>query len=451
MNFPDLAAPLAAFLSIDEPTGGIILAALLCFAVLILWGTARLVFEQDQPSKEAEIPEVMVPHTHTHPSAEPDGAAPAELPEELEQIPPVLDETSVEEIAVKESSKGEIEKPAIVETLDKKLTKTKRGFFEKIRSVFSSGVQLNEETLEELRYALIGSDIGVKTVTKLIDELSASLKRGEEVSEDVLVERLKSQLLLILGEEEAAPISNVAQGRESPFILMMVGVNGVGKTTTCAKLAKQCTERGLKVMLVAADTFRAAAVEQLKTWGNRLNVPVVSGAENAKPQSVVFDAMVRAKEEQFDVIIIDTAGRLHTKTSLMQELEGVNNAITRHYERNADDIFLVVDGSTGQNALNQAREFNEAVKLTGLVVTKLDGTPKGGIVVAIRDELGIPVRFIGVGESAEDLRPFKPVEFVDAILSRSADDTYTHSDEKVSAHAATRRRRRAGSDTTVQQ
>lgn len=443
MNLSGLTAPVAAYLSIDEPTALIIVAALFCLSILILWGIARLIFSSDTSSNE--IPSVMDNHLH-HPSAEPDGAVFTELPEELEEessIEEVQKEESIAPISVEPKKADPIPLAPVVESLDQRLSKTKRGFFDRIRSVFSSGAKLNEETLEELRYALIGSDIGVKTVTKLMDDLTASLKRGEEVGEEVLVSRLQAQLLSILGDDTQVAINTVQPGMTQPYILMMVGVNGVGKTTTCAKLAKKCVDRGLKVLLVAADTFRAAAVEQIKTWGDRLNVPVVSGTENAKPQSVVFDAMIRAKQEQFDVIIIDTAGRLHTKTSLMQELEGINNAISRHMDRGADDVFLVVDGSTGQNALNQAREFNEAVKLTGLVVTKLDGTPKGGIVIAIKDELSIPVQFIGVGESADDLRVFHPTEFVHAILSRSETDTYTHTEDTPSAHAATRRRRRA--------
>lgn len=420
MDFNTFLSTFSAALGVDEQVGLVLAATLFSFWIMGVWALSRAW------------------------TLDPDGAAPG-LEEEADTSIKVRETEAFSEAlprAEEASAAGEAITEAKPETLEKKLAKTKRGFFEKIRAVFSSGVTLNQDTLEELKYALIGSDIGVKTVTKLIDELSASLKRGEEVSEDILVSRLKAQLSAIISEQSESALESLIPGRVSPYILMLVGVNGVGKTTTCAKLAQKCVDRGLTVLLVAADTFRAAAVSQLQSWAQRLNVPVVSGADNAKPQSVVFDAMVRAKEGSFDVIIIDTAGRLHTKANLMQELEGVRNAIERHFPEGPSDVFLVVDGSTGQNALAQAKEFNDAVKLTGVIVTKLDGSPKGGIVVAIKDEFGIPVRYIGVGESAMDLRPFSPLEFIDAILNSSADDGYTHTEEKVSAHAATRRRRR---------
>jgi fused signal recognition particle receptor len=217
----------------------------------------------------------------------------------------------------------------------------------------------------------------------------------------------------------------------------------VGKTTTTAKLAHMWKAAGARVLLVAADTFRAAAVDQLVEWGKRIDVPVVSGAPNAKPQTVVFEGMNKAKELQMDVVLIDTAGRLHTKTNLMQELEGVSSMVSKHIAGAPHEAILVVDGATGQNALQQAREFNEATKLSGLIVTKLDGTPKGGIVVAIKEELGLPVRYIGVGEGPQDLRPFVARDFVEALFDTSADGQGSaHIDASASAHAETRRRKR---------
>jgi fused signal recognition particle receptor len=198
--------------------------------------------------------------------------------------------------------------------------------------------------------------------------------------------------------------------------VLVVGVNGVGKTTTVAKLAARYVEQGKKVVLVAADTFRAAAVEQLVEWGRRLNLKVISGAADAKPGTVVFDGMVAAKEAEAEVIIIDTAGRLHTKSNLMQELEGIRNSIRKHVPEGPHETVLVLDGVSGQNALVQAREFNEAVDVTGIVITKLDGTPRGGILVAISQELKLPVFFVGVGERAQDLVPFSKQEFVEALL-----------------------------------
>ncbi len=241
---------------------------------------------------------------------------------------------------------------------------------------------------------------------------------------------------------------------DGPTVVLMVGVNGVGKTTTAAKLAARWKGEGASVLLVAADTFRAAAVEQLKLWGARIGVPVVTGAAEAKPATVVFEAMARAQKENIDVVIVDTAGRLHTKANLMQELEGVYNSISKHQSSGPHETLLVLDGSTGQNALTQAKEFNAAVKLTGLVVTKLDGTPKGGIVVAIAEELGVPVRFIGVGEAAGDLRPFVIGEFVEALFNTVGLEVEAESDlsnskeskQELSAHGAVRRRRREGAE-----
>jgi fused signal recognition particle receptor len=203
------------------------------------------------------------------------------------------------------------------------------------------------------------------------------------------------------------------------MIVLVVGVNGVGKTTTTAKLAARWKNEGKKVLLVAADTFRAAAVQQLQEWGRRLDVTVISGAENAKPSTVVFDGMAAAKSSGADVVVIDTAGRLHTKSNLMQELEGVRNTILKHFPEGPDETLLVLDGVSGQNALHQAREFNAAVTLSGVVVTKLDGTPKGGIVVAIARELKLPVAYVGVGEKAEDLLPFSVEEFVEGLFDES--------------------------------
>jgi len=200
------------------------------------------------------------------------------------------------------------------------------------------------------------------------------------------------------------------------MVVLVVGVNGVGKTTTVAKLAAQYTDEGKRVMVIAADTFRAAAVQQLEEWSKRVNFTLIKGPEGAKPGAVVFDGMAAAKDGAFDVVLIDTAGRLHTKSNLMQELEGVRNSIKKHIPDAPHETVLVVDGVSGQNALAQAREFNAAVSLTGIVVTKLDGTPKGGIIVAISQELKVPVLFVGVGEKKEDLVRFDPHEFVNALL-----------------------------------
>lgn len=337
--------------------------------------------------------------------------------------------------------------PEAPEALGGKLKATRRGFFERLRSVFSLKPRLDEESVEELRALLIGADLGVKTTERLITRAKEELKRGSEVDEagfsrlvrSVLVEVLESPTAQQRAPIEACPIEG------KPRIVLVVGVNGVGKTTTVAKLAHQLTAQGAKVLLVAADTFRAAAVAQLSEWAQRLNVPVVTGPDNAKPQTVIFDAMERLSQEPFDVVLIDTAGRLQTKTSLMQELEGVRNAISRHQSGAPHETLLVVDGSTGQNAISQAREFNDATPLTGVVVTKLDGTPKGGVVVAIADEFGIPVRYIGVGESPVDLRPFSAQEFAEALFGDKEEGDAFDSNvlPLTGAHGEQRRRRRA--------
>lgn len=319
-------------------------------------------------------------------------------------------------------------------SLSTRLAKSSRGLLGAIRSVFKSQPQIDQDTLEELEMLLISADLGVKTVTKLLAGIKEEVRDGGEISEEALIARLRELILQALEGSggELAPQSVAAR----PYVIMVVGVNGVGKTTSIGKLAAMFKTKGHSVMLAAADTFRAAAVDQLEQWGARLGVKVVRGAEEAKPSTVVFSAMEQAKADDVDILIIDTAGRLHTKTSLMQELSGVRNIISRHEATAPHEVLLVIDGTTGQNGLVQAQQFHDATKLSGIVVTKLDGTAKGGIVVAIQNELGVPVRYIGVGEGLEDLRPFNSEEFVDALLDSSRPT------EVVSEHGLRRRRRR---------
>jgi len=319
------------------------------------------------------------------------------------------------------------------------LRKTSSGLFDRIRAVFGGKPAFDAEMLADLEALLIAGDLGVKIVSELIDQVKKEIADSRPLTENDLIGILKLKLLSLF--EAGAPRNPgliVNESGHRPTVVLIVGVNGVGKTTTSAKLAAQSSALGAKVMLVAADTFRAAAVEQLQSWGRDLKIPVVSGAPEAKPATVVFDGMKRAQEEGIDLLIIDTAGRLHTKSNLMQELAGLVNTLRRFQPDVPHETLLVVDGSTGQNAIQQAREFNEATKLTGLVVTKLDGTPKGGVVAAIKSELGIPVRYIGVGEAKEDLRPFVAREFVEALFDRGEEPRVV-----VSAHGE-RRRRRAG-------
>jgi fused signal recognition particle receptor len=309
------------------------------------------------------------------------------------------------------------------EALSSKLKTFRLGLFGKIRNLFLGKPSISDDELEELEALLISTDMGVDTARECIKLLKERNDFSAEDVMDVLKEIVQREIQKPKGVGE--PIVKLNDGIK---VVLLVGVNGVGKTTTTAKLAQKLKAQGCKVLMVAADTFRAAAVSQLKAWGERLDIPVVFGPENSKPQTVVFDAMKEAEEKQIDVVLIDTAGRLHNKSHLMQELKGIKNIVHKYTE--SLESLLVLDGSSGQNALMQAREFNEVTPLSGVVVTKLDGTPKGGIAVAIARELGIPLRYIGVGESAEDLRTLDPVEFVDAMFSTK--------DVELSAHAKTR-------------
>ncbi len=299
-------------------------------------------------------------------------------------------------------------------TIAKGMAKSRASFLGKLKSLFTGRKSVDLASLDDLEEMLITSDVGARVADALVTTVKERAAQNQEVTEtelrDLLKEGIRKELIAVPSAHR------MYEPAGDPLVILVVGVNGVGKTTTVAKLATRYQEQGKKVVAVAADTFRAAAVQQLKEWGNRSSFSVYSGAENAKPAAVVFDGMVAAKEQGADVVLIDTAGRLHTKSNLMQELEGVRNSIRRHVPDAPHETILVVDGVSGQNALSQAREFNTSTPLTGLVVTKLDGTPKGGIIVAISQELKIPVFYVGVGEKARDLLPFSVDEFVDGLL-----------------------------------
>jgi len=316
-----------------------------------------------------------------------------------------------------EESDSSFESELIGQKIEHGLKKTRDNFFAKVKGLFSKKMHLDDEMYEELEALLVASDLGVSLVTKLLEDLKQELASGKNVDESSLINILKQKIASIVHDDGENPLE-VLNKNITPFVIMVVGVNGVGKTTTVAKLAKRYKERGAHVLLAAADTFRAAACEQLEAWGSRIGVPVVRGAEGAKPSTVAFDAMQRATDEKFDVLIIDTAGRLQTQTNLMQELSGVSNIIKRFSHSAPHETLLVLDGTTGQNALSQAKEFCNAVQVSGVVVTKLDGTPKGGIVVAVKSEFDTPIRYIGVGEDSSDLLPFQACEFVDALFKR---------------------------------
>ena len=276
------------------------------------------------------------------------------------------------------------------------------------------GGKIDEHVLEELESLLVMADVGIDTTERIIGDLQARLARKELKDVDALRSGLHRSLTEIL-EPVAKPLEIIP--REGPFVILMVGVNGAGKTTTIGKLARRFKDSGLSVMLAAGDTFRAAAVEQLQAWGERNDVPVIAQQAGADPAAVIFDAWDAAKARDIDVLLADTAGRLQNQQGLMDELAKVKRVVARRDETAPHEIMLVLDASQGQNALVQAQKFHEALGLTGITVTKLDGSAKGGILLAIANQLQIPVRFIGIGESAEDMQPFAATDFVDALLA----------------------------------
>lgn len=314
------------------------------------------------------------------------------------------------------------EAPAVVvqeSAITRGLSKSRAGVLSRLAGLFSGRPAVGASELEQLEELLIVSDVGARCASALVEEVrQAAEALPQGVTPGELARMLKEGIAKRL---IAVPVDHqVYRPVRKPLIVLVVGVNGVGKTTTVAKLAVKYMQQGKKVLAVAADTFRAAAVEQLAEWSHRVGFTLVRGAENAKPSAVVFDGMVAAKENAFDVVLIDTAGRLHTKSNLMHELEGVRNSIRKHFPDGPHETLLVVDGVSGQNALSQAREFNQAVALTGVVITKLDGTPKGGILVAIAEEIKLPVFYVGVGEKVDDLLAFSPGAFVNALFDQDS-------------------------------
>jgi len=294
----------------------------------------------------------------------------------------------------------------------KRLGKTAGKLFGELRRSLSSGKRERDELFKILESALIMGDLGVNTAEALIQKLKENLPTGE-ITLQALEQELKSQMSALFNEQDGADLKH----SNGLTVVVLVGVNGVGKTTTAGKLADRLGKEGKKVVLAACDTFRAAAPEQLKIWAERSGAEIVFGSEGMKPATVAFQALSKAKSSNADLLLIDTAGRLHTKNNLMQELEGVLSIITREMPGAPHETLLVVDATSGQNALEQARVFNQATPLSGLVITKLDGTPKGGMLFAIRKQLGIPVRFIGLGEKAEELELFSKERFLDELFS----------------------------------
>ena len=309
-----------------------------------------------------------------------------------------------------EEIKTEIKEEKV--NISQRLTKSKEGFFSKLKNIFTSKSKIDDSIYEELEDLLIQSDIGLGMTTKLINQLEKEVKARKisEVNEVYdLLKDLMSQFLLSQDSK-----MNLKDDRMN--VILIVGVNGVGKTTTIGKLASKYKKLGKKVLLGAGDTFRAAAVEQLEEWARRAEVDIVKGREGADPASVVFDTLTKAEQIKADIVIIDTAGRLHNKANLMRELEKINNIIKKKIGEERYESLLVIDGTTGQNGLNQAKEFNSVTELTGFIVTKLDGTAKGGIVFSVSEELQRPIKFIGLGEKIGDLIEFNAKDFINAIF-----------------------------------
>ena len=303
------------------------------------------------------------------------------------------------------------------ETLDKGLSKTKEGVFSKLARIVAGKSQVDENILDDLEEVLITSDVGVETTLRIIDRIEKRVARDKYINTNELNSILREEITALLTEndvEDAGEFS-VPEGKK-PYVIMVVGVNGVGKTTTIGKLAYQYKKRGNSVYLGAADTFRAAAVEQLMIWGERVGVPVVKQKMGADPASVAFDTLSSAKPNIADVVIIHTAGRLHNKLNLMNELTKIKKVMEKIVPGAPHEILVVLDGSTGQNAFEQAKQFTAATEVNELAITKLDGTAKGGVVIGISDHFKIPVKYIGLGEGMEDLQVFRRKEFVDSLF-----------------------------------
>jgi len=296
------------------------------------------------------------------------------------------------------------------------LQKTRHQLTEGLATLVLGKKNIDAELLEEIETILLTSDVGIAVSQQIIADLTAQVARKQLSDPQALWEALQKHLQTVLEPCEQPLVINTAH---KPYVILIVGVNGVGKTTTIGKLAKRLQQEGKKVMLAAGDTFRAAAVEQLQVWGERNNIPVVAQHQGADSASVIYDALQAAQARDIDVLIADTAGRLHTKENLMQELQKVRRVLTKIDPAAPHETMLVLDAGTGQNALNQAEQFHQAVQLTGITLTKLDGTAKGGIIFAIAKKLGLPIRFIGVGESIDDLRPFVAQEFASALFAEN--------------------------------
>ena len=302
------------------------------------------------------------------------------------------------------------------ETLDKGLEKSKSSFLDKLSKAVAGKSKVDDDVLDNLEEVLVSSDVGVDTTLKIIDRIEARVSKDKYLGTDELNQILREEIAGLLSETNSGEDVEFSVPSNKPHVIMVVGVNGVGKTTTIGKLAYQFKKAGKKVVLGAADTFRAAAIDQLEVWAQRTDVPIVKQEMGSDPASVAFDTLESAVKQDADVVIIDTAGRLHNKVNLMNELTKVKRVMQKVVDDAPHDVLLVLDGSTGQNAFEQAKQFTAATEVTSLAVTKLDGTAKGGVVIGISDQFQIPVKYIGVGEGIEDLQVFNKYEFVDSFF-----------------------------------
>jgi len=303
------------------------------------------------------------------------------------------------------------------ETLDKGLEQTKTSFFSKLTKAVAGKSKVDDEVLDNLEEVLVSSDVGVNTTLKIIERIEARVAQDKYLGTDELNQILREEIAALLSETQSGEETEfTVPANKKPYVIMVVGVNGVGKTTTIGKLANQFKKAGFKVVLGAADTFRAAAIDQLQVWADRVGVPLVKQQMGSDPASVAFDTLQSAVTQNADVVIIDTAGRLHNKVNLMNELTKVKRVMQKVVGEAPHDVLLVLDGSTGQNAFEQAKQFTAATEVSCLAVTKLDGTAKGGVVIGISDQFQIPVKYIGVGEGIDDLQVFNKYEFVDSFF-----------------------------------
>jgi fused signal recognition particle receptor len=366
---------------------------------------APLPAASDKPAAKAQPKAEPPPEPRAEPKAEPKRNEVLDAPESTR----ATDDAEKPSVEVRPSRA-----PRDLGALKKGLGAARKGFFGRLADLLSGKKEIDPGIVAEMEEIMLTSDVGPKTTQGMLERLQSRLSKKELVDADAVLAALKQEAKEILAKTPSKPLA--LDGK--PSVLLMVGVNGVGKTTTIGKLATRFTANGKKVMLGAGDTFRAAAVAQLEVWGKRVGAEVWSGKEGADPGAVAFEATNKAKEAGVDVLMIDTAGRLHTKTPLMDEIKKVRKTTQKAIGDAPHETLLVLDATTGQNAMNQAALFKEAIPLTGIVLTKLDGTAKGGIVLAIAEELGVPVRYIGLGERAEDLREFDADDFIEALFSR---------------------------------